>query len=556
MKIRQYPFYALFLVSLTFVQLLIQPSSACAQALVPSPAQLNFGTVYENAPDSILLTLTNTLSRPVQVRSMRFYSTYGAPAFSTSASWFTVPANGSSTVWIRFSPRHNILHNSELLIFDDGLRGVTRVDLTGQGRYSNSYYPSTENLSEEPLKSALRTLLAIGYDTLGYVVARDSMFMQIDNKARNGQGATQNTIESCYTGALAVGYTDRTDCQNTFSFNTEHTFPQGFFGSLEPMRSDLHHLYPCDDLSNNTRGNNPFGVVTNPTYSDGGSLSDGSFFEPRDYQKGRASRSLLYFVIRYQDYTNFVRPQESLLRSWHAAFPPDATERRRNDDIYSDQHNRNPFVDYPQFLERIHAVANTSIEPADSSLDFSEDTLVYGFVPPGNTAVYQYVIANDGNRPVGLSNFSLSIPSVFSFASGGNGVSLQPGDAAVVQISATPSGSGSVAAFLSYSTTLPGSPSVSVPIYLNDSLLNTVTDPPSASFEVFPNPTGDRLFIRTDLKASFSLVLTDITGRILAVLHDANPVSVSLDLSLLPAGTYLLTASSGNSLFRRTVLKQ
>ncbi|MFM2135380.1 MAG: hypothetical protein RL021_780 [Bacteroidota bacterium] len=527
-----------------------------AQALTASPAQLNFGTVFENAPDSIRLTLMNSLSRPVRVTGMRFYTTYGVPAFSASSTYFTLPASGSADVWIRFSPRHNILHNSELLIENDGLRGALRIDLSGQGRYSNTYYSSTENLSEEPLKNTFHVLLGNGYDTLGYVVARDSMFMQIDNKARNGQGATQNTIESCYTGALAVGYVDRTDCQTSFSFNTEHTFPQGFFSSLEPMRSDLHHLYPCDDLSNNTRGNNPFGIVNNPTYSDGGSLSDGNFFEPRDFQKGRASRSLLYFVLRYQDYANFVQPQEPLLRNWHAQFPPDAIERRRNNDIFAIQYNRNPFVDYPQFIERIHSVVSTSVEPADSSLDVSEDTIVYGYVNAGATAIYSYVIVNDGNKPIGLSNFSLSQPSLFSFVSGGSAVTLQPGEAEVVRISATPSGNGAVSAYLDFSTTLSSASTVTVPIYLNDPLINSLPDRSLPTFTIYPNPAYDRLFIQSENRSDFEVKLTDITGRAVLVRSFFNTNVASLDISFLSSGTYSLTVTGQDLLFHRTLLKQ
>ncbi|MFM9051032.1 MAG: endonuclease, partial [Bacteroidota bacterium] len=350
-----------------------------AQALTASVSQLDFGVVTELSPDSLPLTLTNTLNRPVTVINLRFYNSYGAPAFSCRYNWFFIPAGGTATCWIRFSPRHNVYHNSELVIEDDGLRGPLRIDLVGQGRYSKSYYANTENLEEEPLKNAFRTLLALDYDTLGYVTGRDSMFMQIDNLARNGQGATQNTIESCYTGALAVGYVDRTDCQNRFSFNTEHTFPQSFFNSLEPMRSDLHHLYACDDLSNNQRGNNPFGIVNNNIiWSGGGSKSDGSFFEPRDAQKGKAARSLLYFVLRYQDYSGFVQPQETLLRTWHIAFPPGVTEQRRNDDIFTNQRNRNPFIDYPQFIDRIRSVTTLSVAPLSASLDLPVDTIVYG----------------------------------------------------------------------------------------------------------------------------------------------------------------------------------
>jgi hypothetical protein len=526
-----------------------------AQSLQPGTSQLNFGVVYDNAPDSLPLVLTNTLNRDVTVTNVRFYSTYGVPAFSTAYSWFVVPAAGSATLWIRFAPRHNVFHNTEMVIENDGLRGVTRVDLIGQGRYANNYYGATENLSEEPLKTALHTLLGIGYDTLGYVVARDSMFMQIDNQARNGQGAVVNTIESCYTGALATGYIDRTSCQTTFSFNTEHTFPQSFFSSLEPMRSDLHHLYACDDLSNNTRGNNPFGVVTNATWSGGGSKSDGNYFEPRDAQKGKASRSLLYFVIRYQDYSNFVQPQETLLRVWHSNFLPDSLERRRNDDIFSDQHNRNPFVDYPLFIERIHRVCGTSVEPSQPALNFPEQTIVYGYVTTGASVNYEYVIVNNGNVPIDLTGFFLSVPAVFSFSSGGNDVTLQPGEALPLIITAQPSSSAPVFALLAFNTTLPGLPSVSVPIYLNDPVINSVAPPDLSSAEVYPNPMDGQLQVRLPESNSWSVTLTDATGR-MVLEQPAVSGKAQFDVTTLPAGCYLFTACSNGVFHRKVVVKR
>jgi len=41
------------------------------------------------------------------------------------------------------------------------------------------------------------------------------------------------------------------------------------------------------------------------------------------------------------------------LRLWHAEDPPDAKERHRNDVVYIYQQNRNPFIDYPEWVEML-----------------------------------------------------------------------------------------------------------------------------------------------------------------------------------------------------------
>ncbi|HQK98048.1 MAG TPA: endonuclease, partial [Bacteroidia bacterium] len=389
-------------------------NAVVAQSLSVQSAQINFGSVTELLPDSELVVLTNNNTYDVHVTGYHFYNTYGQPAFSTSAGNLTVPAGGNYSFWVKFSPRHNILHNSELVIECDGAKGFARVDLVGQGHYTNAYYNTSENLSEEALKTQLKTITGVGYRSLGYSpppfgsqpCARDTMFMIIDNKKVNGQGATQNTIECVYTGREAVGYVDRTQCQDltdpNMSFNTEHTWPQSLFSQLEPMRSDMFHLFPTDETANGKRSNYPFGVVTNPTWSNGGSKFDqnSGIFEPRDDHKGETARAMFYFVMRYQNYNNFLNTQESILRQWHYQFLPTAVEEKRCDDIQFYQKNRNPFIDYPQFVDRINSFSTTSVAPVVNTIDLPTDSIQYGLIDASLNNVYKFWIVNNGNAVV------------------------------------------------------------------------------------------------------------------------------------------------------------
>ena len=338
--------------------------------------------------------MTNNSSYSYEVESLLSLH----PAFVVSDTDLTLEPQEAFRFWIKFFPRHNISHNSEVVIDLDGrmtsIYGSLSIDVTGLGKYPDPYYSSTQNKSEEALKQAISQLIS-GHTDLGYSGARDRMFMLIDNQRVNGQGAGQNTLEGVYTGTLCKGYSDRQDAQSTCNFNTEHTFPQGHFNSNSPMRGDLHHLFPTTVNSNSRRGNNPFGYVQNPIWQKGGSKQGSNLFEPRDAQKGDAARALFYFVLRYQDYGNFVRGQEQVLREWHELFPPDAVDLQRNNDIEQYQGNRNPFIDHPEFLERIHSLTQLSQAPQEPELYLVEDTV--DIEVHAGQYDYDYVIVNRGN---------------------------------------------------------------------------------------------------------------------------------------------------------------
>lgn len=514
-------------------------ANAFSQNLTVNTSQLNFGNAFENAPDSLQLIITNSTGRSVTITGIKFYNTYGSPAFSTATNSFVISDGASSNIWIKFSPRHNIFHNSEMVIENDGLRGFTSVDLLGQGKFSNQYYDPTENFSEENLKNIFNVITGNGYVSLGYNVARDSMFMSIDNKRVNGQGASQNTLECVYTGREAVGYTSRADCQTTFSFNTEHTLPQSLFASMEPMKSDLHHLFPTDDVANNQRGDNPFGVVSTPTWNNGGSSSDGFTFEPRDKQKGVAARALFYFVLRYQNYSNFVTPQESILRTWCNAFPPDNIERKRNDDINRIQHNRNPFVDYPVFLERINSITSNSVTPLVSSIDLTQDTINFGTIGTGIPVTFNYVIVNNGNTDINFSNFNLTHSSELSFASGGGDTSIAPGESLPVQIRCITTTADSIRAFLTFTTNASGNNSVTIPIFVNDLIFSGIKNITDDGIIISPNPSrGIFSFSSIRYPGETTFEILDITGKRILKTHFSE--AHQFDLSGFDKGIYLL----------------
>ena len=386
--------------------------SAFSQDLIFSPSSLIFtNPTLSTQSDSLNIIITNNSCQYIKVDYI--YCPNAEFKVDTNAFW--LPASGTKTLKVKFSPRQNIEYKSSLILHTS--TGDFSLPLTGYGKFIETYYDNTYNKFDESLKSSLNSILAANYQSFSYSAARDKMFMEFDNKKINGQGATQNTLECIYTGRLAVGYTSRADCQTNDNFNTEHTWPQSLFSSSLPMVSDLNHLFPTDDAANNYRGNNPFGMVPNPSWSVGGSKGTSTLFEPRDVQKGRTARAMLYFAIRYNSpsygLVSFFGPQEAILRTWCLQFLPDSIDRKRNNDIFGYQKNRNPFIDHPEFLARITSIANNSVAPVKlllwvDTVAVSKKYFVY------DTLNYKVVLFNTGNSTIVLNKIQVT----------GNGVSV------------------------------------------------------------------------------------------------------------------------------------
>lgn len=491
-----------------------------AQSLEVYPAQIDFGFVDETQADSIEVTLYNATPTACDVDVLLTREVYSDNAFRMSPSEVTVSGLDSAKAWLVFNPIHNIEYDGEVIFASNGPAGAVVLDVTAHGRYSNSYYSATEGLSEEALKTAMNTLLAQNFNSLSYTAARDNMYATLDNV--NGQ------VECVYTGRTAT-FNTRAGANNN-NFNCEHTFPQGFFNQSQPMRADIHHLFPTDGPTNSRRNNHPFGVVSNPTWTGGGSKYGNSTFEPRDAHKGAAARAMLYFVIRYQDYTNFFAPQEAILKQWHNQFPPSAFEEGRNQGIFQLQNNRNPFVDYPQFEARINNfVSNSTAEPV-FDLGIVNDTL---WLPRDANETHQVVfrtaVVNKGNQPVFVGPQAFTNEPI-TFVNG-NPQTLMPGEAMEIEL-AYPYDmdlSNFTQPKLELQTNLP---SGNVEIYLMSEDFDLSTNETSLPRIVYPFPNPAMNVLNFDNRAE-SIHLIDVNGR------RVEETSTSrMNISHLPSGIY------------------
>lgn len=511
-----------------------------------SPSAIPFGNVTQGVPVMLNLTIDNLTNTPLVVQDI---NAYHGDAFHVTDTAFTVPAGGNHTVVVTCDPRHNVDYADWLMVKSSSHPEVPHVLVTASGHYAESYYDQTQNLWNEQLKTALSSIVSTGMVAHTYNESRDQMYMIIDNQKINGQGAAQNTLECIYTGFLAVGYTSRTDAQNNFNLNTEHTMPQSLFNSTLPELSDLNHIFVTTANANSERGNNPFGVVANPSWTQGGSKSNGNLFEPRDEQKGASVRALLYFLFRYQDYQGFICGQEATLRAWNSQYLPDAVDRKRNDDIFAYQHNRNPFVDHPEFLDRIAGLCTVNNGDPSPIAAYVNDSLNFGYVMSGDSLDGYYAISNQGTNDLNISNIAIS--NADFELTGPTSLTIAKDSIALIPLRFKPTVANvNLNALLTFTTDAPNTPTRSVFLYGNSFVI--AVDPRHASqpLQIFPQPAHDAVSIAlpetAHLKGQISI--WNLAGQRLRTMDVAKGDRlIHVSLAGLAQGMYLVRVQLGQT---------
>ncbi|MEM7039854.1 MAG: hypothetical protein AAF570_22970, partial [Bacteroidota bacterium] len=146
---------------------------------------MNFFTVFQGAPDSINVTVTNNSGRQYRATDVGFHHT---DAFWASETSFTINPGQSRTIKVYCDPRHNISYRDFLIIKSNTHPEVAHAFVFARGAYTDPYYDLTEDKWHEDLKTALKTIITFGYVNLGYTGARDQMFLFVDNHKQNGIG--------------------------------------------------------------------------------------------------------------------------------------------------------------------------------------------------------------------------------------------------------------------------------------------------------------------------------------------------------------------------------
>ncbi|MDT0631497.1 endonuclease [Rubrivirga sp. S365] len=203
--------------------------------------------------------------------------------------------------------------------------------------------------------------------TLGYGPARDSLFTY--------EMETDGRLEAVYSG-FSVAVPPGVDPSATaadLGVNTEHVWPQSYGAGEEPLRSDLHHLFPARQTVNSSRGNLPFGEVPDDraeawyrldqsqsatprvAIDEWSERGDGRF-EPREDRAGDVARAAFYVAALYPAQAGgaaaFFDGMRADLLAWNRQDPPDDAERARSAWIAMQQGTENPFVLDPTLADR------------------------------------------------------------------------------------------------------------------------------------------------------------------------------------------------------------
>lgn len=261
--------------------------------------------------------------------------------------------------------------------------------LFAQGNYYNSL---DSNKRCQALKDALYLLTSTNAASFTYDRAFNFLG-DVDRISIDGVSYIWDIYSFKSVGTQAYTYKPGDKCTNEtgggsegICWNREHIFPQSWFGGVvTPMHTDFHNLLPADGYVNTMRSNNPHAKVNVATFTskNGSKLGSsattgvsGTVFEPLDEYKGDIARILLFMSVRYADkfstWTNsdfgrvkgtdklmgYKKEYLDMLIQWHEQDPPSPKEIGRNNEIQKLQDNRNPFVDFPQFVTYIWKTEN------------------------------------------------------------------------------------------------------------------------------------------------------------------------------------------------------
>lgn len=244
--------------------------------------------------------------------------------------------------------------------------------ITSSGNDMGSYYNSID-FSASSLLADLKTLInphtPVSYGDFKNTIIPD--FFERDTvgaqKVINCQYSNEVKVYTAPFGFSALNYTR--EHRMAFSWINFSNISRANFEDT-PEGCDIHSLDLVQGSVNTQRLNYPFSSdIPNPSYTyidfnQGRDSRNKSVAEVRDDRKGDVARALFYMMVAYNGkyssnwgldglLSDAENQELSQLLDWHEQDPPDAFEIARHEYVYSQQGNRNPFIDHPGLVDCI-----------------------------------------------------------------------------------------------------------------------------------------------------------------------------------------------------------
>ncbi|QCX53960.1 endonuclease [Elizabethkingia sp. JS20170427COW] len=259
------------------------------------------------------------------------------------------------------------------------------IPLLHLAQIPTDYYASTSGLTGYTLKHQLHQIISKNLRSWNYGDLPEFYKVTDVDKYYENNGSLLDIYSEIPDGADAYEYRYEDNQlisgagEEGLGWNREHILSQSYFNSNYPMYSDLHFIVPTDARLNQRRSNWPFVKVNNkPTLVGSNGMKFGpsatpgrttTGAEPIDEFKGDVARMLLYTSVRYEGLLNTFNPDNprspmdgteekawedwyiTMLLEWHHLDPVSQREIDRNNEVYKIQGNRNPFVDFPEWVD-------------------------------------------------------------------------------------------------------------------------------------------------------------------------------------------------------------
>ncbi len=264
--------------------------------------------------------------------------------------------------------------------------------LHAQGQPPAGYYDNAVGKQGLALQIALHNIIK-GHTSVSY----SSLHTYFQSTDKKPNGKVWDMYSDVPGGTPPYQFTFISDKCGTYSqegdcYNREHSFPQSWFGKQSPMKSDLFHVYPTDGYVNGKRSSYPYGEVGNAVWTsqNGSKLGpctapgySGTVFEPIDEYKGDFARTYFYMAVRYYSEdsgwqnnaaVNGSQPKAwflNMLYQWNLQDTVSQKEIDRNNAVFNIQHNRNPFIDRPDWVDSLWFPTTSNKGTSKTSLSLS-----------------------------------------------------------------------------------------------------------------------------------------------------------------------------------------